>query len=217
MKALLVAGGTVDDAFTVQYYKKNHFDLLIGIDGGARFFYESGIAPDLLVGDFDSLPLEILQYYEERGTEILRFCPQKDETDTQLALCMAIDRNCKEIFILGATGTRIDHVIGNIQILAQARKKGANAWLIDACNRIHLVKSQESIRKNEQFGTYVSFFPWTTTVEGLTLTGFAYPLENAVIDSESSLTVSNEITEETAHISYQKGLLLMIESKDIST
>lgn len=214
MKALLVAGGAVDYEFTLKYCQNFCFDLIIGIDGGARFLYEADLAPDLLVGDFDSLDPLILRHYQEKKIETLQFNPQKDETDTQLALATAMDRGCQEIYLFGATGTRLDHVIANVQILAQAVRRGVKAWLIDAHNRIHLVDKEETIKKSEQFGTYVSFFPLTTTVQGLTLKGFVYPLEDAVIYSDKSLTVSNEISDETAFISYREGLLLMMESKD---
>lgn len=214
MRAFLAAGGAVDFDFTLQYCKDIKFDLMIGIDGGARFFYEADLAPDLLVGDFDSLDPMILRRFQEQKVETLQFNPIKDETDTQLALATAMDRGCQEIYLFGATGTRLDHVIANIQILAQAVRRGVKAWLLDPHNRIHLVDREETIRKSEQFGSYVSFFPLTTTVTGLTLKGFAYPLADAVIYSDKSLTVSNEIADETAFISYKEGLLLMMESKD---
>ena len=214
MKALLVAGGAIDYEFAAQYCSEHKFDFTIGIDKGTSFLYKAGITPDLLVGDFDSLDAQILLYYQKQGIEILQFNPEKDETDTQLALCTAIERGCLELELLGAMGTRIDHVIANIQILAQAVQRGAKAWMIDPHNRIHLAEKNETIKKSEQFGTYVSFFPLTTTVKGLTLKGFAYPLEKAAIGSDSSLTVSNEIMEETAFVSYEDGLLIMIESKD---
>lgn len=214
MKALLVAGGAIDYEFAAQYCQNHKFDFIIGIDGGARFLYRENIKPDLIVGDFDSLDAQILSCYQEMGIEMLRFNPEKDETDTQLALSVAMERGCQEIELLGATGTRLDHVIANIQILAQAARRGVMAWIIDAHNRIHLAKKNETIYKSEQFGSYVSFFPLTTMVEGLTLKGFAYPLKDAVIGSDVSLTVSNEIMEEIATVSYKDGLLIMIESKD---
>ena len=76
------------------------------------------------------------------------------------------------------------------------------------------VEKEFSLRKEEQYGTYVSLFPMGETVEGLTLEGFKYPLDHYQLKDREGLGVSNEITADTATVSWEQGVLLMIQSKD---
>ena len=77
------------------------------------------------------------------------------------------------------------------------------------------VEKSFEIRRDEQFGKYVSFFPLEKEVESITLEGFAYPLDHRYLPNTSGgLCVSNEITEETARVSYEGGILLMVQSRD---
>ena len=76
------------------------------------------------------------------------------------------------------------------------------------------VEKTFSLKKEEQYGTYVSLFPMGETVEGLTLKGFKYPLDHYQLKDREGLGVSNEITADVADVSWEQGVLLMIQSKD---
>ncbi len=206
MQALIVSGGHLDDSFAAAYFLSHSFDVAIAADSGMEFFARHGWAPDYIVGDFDSVEPKVLQGYfsagkpasqegqEEEGQKkpvILQFQPEKDETDTEIAIRMAIEKGCGTIHLLGATGTRIDHVLGNIHLLGMAMERGAECLMVDPYN-----------------------LPVTPEVSGLTLRGLKYPLENAVLRCYHSLGVSNEITGEQAEVSFQEGVLLVVESKD---
>ena len=100
--------------------------------------------------------------------------------------------------------------------MGYGRQKGVNVILADAQNYICLVENGCIIRKDSQFGKYVSFFAAGETVEGLTLKGFKYPLDHYRLTTDNcGRTVSNEIQEEKAKILYEKGSLLMIMSRDL--
>lgn len=216
MKTLIITGGTIETDFAPVFIQDLQPDYIIGVDKGLQFCYEYKIRPDYIVGDFDSLPGEILETYRRDGTIPIRtYNPVKDATDTKIALDKALEEGSSEIWILGATGTRIDHMVCNLQILKNAWEKKVPAWIIDSRNKIGLpVENRFSIRKEEQYGTYVSFFPMDETVEGLTLRGFKYPLEQYQLKDREGLGVSNEITEAEATIRWEQGVLLMIQSKD---
>lgn len=120
-----------------------------------------------------------------------------------------------EIWILGATGTRVDHVLCNLQILKNAWEKQIPAWMVDEHNLIGLPVGQRiELKRTEQFGQFVSFFPLEEKVEGFTLEGFKYPLQDYCLINKAGLGVSNEITEETAVANWKKGILVMIQSRD---
>ncbi len=215
MNTLIITGGAIEEAFAGDYLRKNKFGYIVAADKGLVFCREMGIRPDLIVGDFDSADRGALEYYRERFPErILRFRPEKDETDTEIALTKALENTEGSITILGATGTRLDHVLGNIQLLKKAADAGRECFLTDSHNRIRLIWKYCSIRKKEQFGSYVSLIPFTPKVKGVTLKGFKYPLTDYTLLSGRAIGVSNEITGETGEISFSEGLLLVIESRD---
>ncbi len=214
MRAFLVAGGTVCLDFLKESYNNEKFDLIAGIDGGAEYLYKCGIMPSVLIGDFDTLDDDILAYYRDSDAKVIEYKPQKDETDTELALSFAVDAGCDEIYLYGATGTRIDHVLANIQSLMIPFNNNIKAYIIDLNNRIHYLQKEECFFRELQFGKYVSLVPMTECVTGVTLKGFEYPLNDALLTNDKSLAVSNRIAEEKAWISYKEGVLLMIESKD---
>lgn len=216
MKTLIITGGMIENEFALSFIQSLKPDYVLGVDRGLQFCYEQAIRPDYIVGDFDSLPEEILESYRQEGEIPIRaYNPVKDATDTKIALDKALEEGSTENWILGATGTRIDHVVCNLQILKTAWEKKVPTWIVDSRNKIGLpVEKEFSLRKEEQYGTYVSLFPMGETVEGLTLEGFKYPLDHYQLKDREGLGVSNEITADTATVSWEQGVLLMIQSKD---
>lgn len=216
---------------------------LIAADRGLEFFLEQQMVPDVVIGDFDSLseegkvflevPVEMKKNSEipyggmtnwkvqkenreeKKEVEIVRLRPEKDDSDTQSAMNYAIRTGAKEIAILGVTGKRVDHLMANFGLLVLAQKQGVSVILVDCYNYMKLISSGTVLKKSEQFGKYVSFFQLGGDVTGLTLEGFKYPLSNYHLTmADSGLTVSNEISSESARVIYDTGTLLMIMSRD---
>ena len=230
---VVVSGGNIQVDFALDFLKKLKKETnrntstqtstshgkalqLIAADKGLEFFITAGITPDLIVGDFDSLSSEGKAYMEKLPqTSIRRLKPEKDDSDTQSAVNLAISRGAKDILILGGTGTRLDHVMANLGLLLSGKERGVNIRLADVNNYITLVDNGTVLHKSRQYGKYVSFFSVGGDVAGLSLKGFKYPLNRYHLTvADSGLTVSNEITEETAEITYDSGQLLMIMSRD---
>ena len=219
---VIVSGGMIQEDFALDFLKKIQEErkgkklVLMAADRGLDFFRKNGITPDIADGDFDSLSVEGKKYLENlKDTEIIRLQPEKDDTDTQSTLNLAITKGSENILILGATGGRIDHLIGNLGLLTLGKLKGVSVAIADAQNYICLVKSGTILSKAGQFGKYVSFFSAGEAVEGLTLKGFKYPLNNfCLTTADSGLTVSNEIRDDTAQITYDRGRLMIVMSRD---
>lgn len=217
-EAVIVSGGNIQKDFALDFLRKNKNKdyYMIAADRGLEFFMEIGLVPDAAVGDFDSLSPEGLAYLESlENTEICMLQPEKDDSDTQHTVNYAIEKGAEKILILGATGSRIDHLLANLELLLLGEKKGTEISLMDKNNYITLIKSGTVLQKAEQFGTYVSFFPLGGDVTGLTLTGFRYPLRRHCLKAEDcGLTVSNEITEDSAKVEFESGSLLMLMTRD---
>ena len=215
MRFLIVSGGDTQDDFVTELIKTGGFDVLMAADSGMDCFYRIHTKPDVIVGDFDSAESDNLDYF--RRFEQIELCvlnPQKDDTDTEFAIREAIRRGADDITIVGATGTRMDHLLRNICLLGIGLEKKISMCLLDPHNRIRMIDSPLVLRKEEQYGRYVSLLPYSDQVEGVTLTGFKYPLSNYTMGGFNSLGISNEITEEEAKIFLSEGQLLVIESRD---
>ena len=215
MRTLIISGGMLEEDFIRDYMEKHVFDKILAADRGLVLCRKLEIVPDLILGDFDSATSDALEYYRATVPERIRQYPsRKDDTDTELAVSVAIDLGSDEIVIFGGTGTRLDHVMGNIQILKKALDQGVAAFLIDSHNRIRMTDGSVVIRKADQFGTYVSLIPFTEKVTGITLRGFSYPLNDDTLVQGKSIGVSNEIKGSKGEIFLKEGLLLVMESRD---
>lgn len=214
-RAVLVCGGRIEEDFALAFLKETKFDFVIAADRGLLFLQKHGICPTHIVGDFDSADASCLAAY--RGNpqvEIRTFRPEKDWTDSEIAAETALEQGCEELVILGGTGTRIDHVLGNIQLLALLLERGARGYLLDPHNCIFLTDGPLELKREEQWGRFVSLFAYGGDVTGLTLQGMKYPLEEFTLGSVGTRTISNEIQEEIARIRFRTGRLLVMETRD---
>lgn len=215
MKYLIVAGGTVDEQFAVDIIKNGGYEVIIAVDAGMDFFYKSRIMPDVIVGDFDSVEEEALEFFQgQEQMDIHRLNPEKDDTDTEYALRFAIGRGATKITVLGGTGSRLDHVIGNVVLLGVGLEKNVSIELLDTHNKIKMTNSSLSIRKDERFGKYLSVIPVAGDADGVTITGVKYPLDNYDMHGFNTLGISNEIVDDEASITVKNGIVLVIESRD---
>ncbi len=188
---------------------------IIAGDRGLEALYQLKIIPNHVVGDFDSVSPEILKFYKKQSQIIFHtYNAEKDNTDTDIALQLAIRLKSSKITIMGALGKRMDHAIANIHILKAALEANIPCQMIDEHNRIYLINKEMTLEKEKIYGKYVSLISLTSTVEGLTLTGFKYPLHDYTLPIGTSLGISNEIIADTASIEMKNGILIVIESRD---
>ena len=188
---------------------------IIVCDRGLEALYQLKIIPNHVVGDFDSVSPNVLTFYQNKPQVVFHtYNAEKDNTDTDIALKLAIKLKSSKITILGALGKRMDHAIANIHILKDALESEILCQILDEHNRIYLINKEMTLEKEKIYGKYVSLIPLTSTVEGLTLTGFKYPLNNYDLPVGTSLGISNEMIEDRAHIKMEKGILIVIESRD---
>ncbi len=214
-RAVMIAGGEIERDFCLAYIEGYAFEYKVAVDSGLEFFYDTGIKPDRIVGDFDSVDPKALSFFEEQGeTEWVRLIPEKDDTDTEAALRGLISDGYEEIHILGGIGSRLDHTLGNIGLLGIGLKTGTKILLADSRNRICMINRGITISRKEQYGKYISLLPFTPEVTGITLTGMKYPLADYTMVSHTTIGISNEIVEEEGRISLKEGILLVFETKD---
>ena len=206
----IVLGGQLGN-WALDYIKEAH--TLIGADSGAAFLVQCGFTPDIAIGDFDSVTSEQFEQISKQSRQMISCDPiDKDYTDSEMAIRLALDMKPDEILMLGATGTRLDHSLANIELLVLAEQAGVHASIIDANNRITLASGHTILKRSTY--EHVSLLPLSSDVLGVTLTGFKYPLQQATLSMGQSIGVSNILLAEEGIIEHTSGKLLIIESKD---
>ena len=216
MKSLLISGGSFDYDFVVSHYKKHKdaYDRVIAIDYGERYAAMAGIPVDLLVGDFDTRGKDGLSEYEKRGIPILQSVPEKDDTDTEMAIRECL-RTGSDFDILCATGGRLDHLLGNLHNLKLGLDAGLRARLLDPQNTVELLRGERRLCREELPYHYISFLPYAGTAHGVRLVGLKYELSGADLEPGYSLGVSNEfVPGKDGYVSVEDGILIMINAKD---
>lgn len=214
IKTLIVSGGSINQVFFKELVLKNKYDNIIASDKGLEILDKLNIKPNYIIGDFDSINLEVLNKYLDDDTiNIIRLNPIKDFTDTHMALKLGIKIKSRDITIVGAIGTRIDHTIANISILKEALEKNIVCKIINENNSIMLIDKNTTIEKDDDY-RYISLIPLTSAVSGITLKGFKYSLNNADIKIGQSIGVSNEQIEQKGKIEIEEGILIVLRTKD---
>ena len=213
--SLLITGGEVSRDFALCFLSAYPHVRLFAADQGLEACRELSLFPEVVLGDFDSAREETVSWARGAGIEVCSLPSHKDDSDTQAALREAKRRGAKTVAILGATGTRLDHVLANLGLLLWGKKEGLCLHLYDPYNHIYLAESGMAIRREDAFGENVSFFSLGGEVEGLCLSGFVYPLENHRLSfSEASLTVSNVLSGEEGKVFFTAGDLFVAETRD---
>lgn len=210
IKTLIVSGGSINIQWFQEWLKNKEFDNIIAVDKGLEALDLLELKPSHVIGDFDSISINVLNKYKENRTTLNK---EKDYTDTHMALKLAIELKSEEITIVGAIGTRIDHTIANIHILKEALDSNIKCTIINENNKILLIDKLADIKKDTYY-KYISILPLTEKASGITLNGFKYLLNNAELRKGQSIGVSNEQIDDIATIEIKDGILIVIYSKD---
>lgn len=176
--------------------------FVIAADGGLQHTEKLGIAPDAVLGDFDSLG------YTPNGANV--FPVEKDDTDAMLAVRLGLRQGCGEFLLYGSLdGPRLDHTVANFQTLQFLADHGAVGYLIGNTTMATVVKKGKITFPAGLSGT-ISVFCMGPDAVGVTEKGLFYGLENGTLTSGFPLGVSNHFTGEEVTISVKNGSLLVL-------
>jgi len=186
-------------------------DTLLAADGGTRHALALGLVPSLVIGDLDSLSQAECRLLEQAGTSFHKHPRDKDETDLELALNHVLDNGFRYILVIGGLGGRLDQVLGNLSLLADPRLSAVDIRLDDGLEEAFFVLKQARIKGSA--GEIVSLIPWGGQVTGVTTTGLRWPLHEESLLPGKTRGISNELLIESATISLQSGLLLVVHRR----
>lgn len=182
---------------------------VIAADGGARHLWRLGHAPDLVIGDMDSLSPEVSAWLEEAEVPRIVHPHLKDETDLELALLHAAELG-DDITILGGFGGRFDQTLANIMLLAHPALDGRLVELRTRYERAWLVRDTSEI--HGETGDTVSLIPLGGDVLVKTTEGLQWPLHNELLVFGPARGVSNVLTTPAARIEVADGTLLVLHT-----
>ncbi|WP_138203306.1 thiamine diphosphokinase [Haloimpatiens lingqiaonensis] len=211
MNILIISGGTPPSRELLKKEVEKS-DYIICADSGANCLYKNDICPDMLLGDFDSIKSETLEAFKKSNCKITTFPAEKDFTDSEMAIEEAINLGGDNLTFLGFTGTRIDHMLGNLGLLNKCLNKNVKAVMKDDNNEIYIYDKSFKIKGENK--SIFSLQAYCDEVKNLTIQGGKYPLVNYNLKLGDSRTISNEFLNEEVSITFSSGKLLAILSKD---
>lgn len=214
-RALVFANGDLNDGIAVQTALA-HADhaQIIAADGGAQLALACGCVPDVVIGDMDSLPPEILAELQTRGAMIVRHPPAKDETDLELTLLYAVHSGAEWIRILGAVGSRIDQTLANIYLLTLGGLHNRDVRIVSGKQTFWLAEPGT----HDLYGTAgdtLSLIPLTGDVTNIRTEALDYPLRGETLQFGPARGVSNVFSGTSARVTFDSGLLLVVHTAGV--
>jgi len=211
MRVVIFAGGAYRSGTTSQKALASA-DIVIAADSGAETALRLGHVPAYIVGDFDSLDAQLVEQLRVRGSHIISAAVEKDETDTELAVQLAIEQGATHITLLGALGgDRFDHTIANVLLLAGFDT--VPIQIIDGPSTCWLLRGPGRTAIEGHAGDLLSLLPLTSDATGIHTQGLYYPLSGETLRFGKPRGVSNMLTGEQAGVSLENGMLLVIHTQ----
>ncbi|MDR1573222.1 MAG: thiamine diphosphokinase [Clostridiales Family XIII bacterium] len=184
-------------------------DFVICADGGFDRAAAEHIKPDIILGDFDSVGAPPRA---AKGTRVLRFPAEKDDTDTMLALKHGLDAGFSDFVVVGGLSGRFDHSFANLQTMSHCLDCGGRIRLVDGMNKAIMTDAEAFVLRPEE-GFYFSLFSWTEDCSGVDVENAKYGARNLRLTQGFPLGVSNEFTDGPVTIRKKSGRLLIVLSR----
>ena len=210
MTVLLFANGDLETITWIRPYLASA-TAVIAADGGSRHLWRLEHLPDLVIGDMDSLPLQVRAWLAASNVPLIRHAREKDETDLELALLHAVANYEDDVLVFGAFGGRLDQTLANILLLAHPALDTRRIELLAPHERAWLATAETKI--HGEIGDTVSLIPLGGDVLVRLATGLQWILKEEVLAFGPARGVSNLMTAELANISVASGTLLCIHTK----
>jgi thiamine pyrophosphokinase len=209
-RAIIFANGTLPDIQAARRLLREG-DFWIAADGGSRHALAMGRAPDVVIGDLDSLPAAVRDSLVRAGTKILTFPTEKDETDLELALQYAVREGFTIIRILAGLGGRTDQTLANLFLLTDPALANLDVRIDDGREEAFRVGKETAV--HGAAGDLISLLPVGIPAEGVTTEGLRFPLRGETLIPFRTRGISNQMLGERAAIKVENGVLLCIHTR----
>ena len=208
MKRCLLVGAAPADSAGLEYIlETQQFDAIYAVDGGYAELEKRGIVPDAVFGDFDSLG------DAPKHPTVFEFDTHKDFTDMDWVINHAVQLGFAELVICNAFVGRLDHTLGNLQLLVQAASRGVRVWGIEEDEAIAPLVAPgpfSSLSFSEGAWGTCSVISHSDVARGVCEEGLEYSLDDAICVNRALWGVSNELIGDPARISLDEGSLWVL-------
>ncbi len=188
--------------------------IVVAADGGLSLAPRLGLAPDVVVGDMDSVAAGDLERAGRAGARIERYPTDKDATDLELAIDAAREAGATDITIVGGTGGRLDHLLANAMLLAADRYEDVTLRWLTTTDEIVPCRPGPPVRIQGRPGDLVSLIPVAGAALGITTSGLRWQLQGDDLVPGSTRGVSNELTATEATVALDDGVLLVVHRRN---
>lgn len=202
MRGCVFAGGNLRDSGIAREVAARS-DFVIAADGGAQHLAAIGLQPQIIVGDMDSIDGDLWE--KDETVRRVVWPREKDKTDTELAVEVAFEQGCEEVTVLAAAGGRLDHTLGNVALIARYPRR---VVILDGASTLLAINRLNPCRLTGPPGTIVSLIPYGTRVMRVRTAGLRYPLEGQDLVA-GTRGISNQLSEATARVEIEDGILLV--------
>lgn len=209
MAVLIFANGVIEDVGWIRPYFAEK-TAVVAANGGSRHLHALGEAPDVLIGDMDSLNRDLVRWLEKTNCRVIASPAEKDETDLELALLYAAETYAAEMLLFGTLGGRLDQTLGNILLLTHPNLAHRPIKLLTERETAWLVREEGTI--NGQVGDTVSLIPLGGDVFVESTLGLKYPLQKETLSFGPARGISNTMIDREAAVRIRSGLLLCIHT-----
>ena len=202
--AVIVGGGEPPSpALLREEMDREPRPLLLCADSGADAVLEAGVEPAFLVGDLDSVsPAVRAALPAERVVAVA----EQETTDLQKALEHALALGVKSAGLLGFTGRRTDHTLGNLSLLKRYGER-MDLRVVDGHCELRRVGSR--IRFRARTGQKISLCPLDGPANRITTSGLKWPLQGEDLVPGERNGISNEVAANPVEIEVGSGELLL--------
>jgi len=211
-RIIVLTNGPIEDLAIIcsRLEKIGEVDV-IAANGGSLHAKELGLPLHAVLGDLDSLSTEMQETLAVQDIQIQRSPSEKDETDLELALLYAAKQGVEEIIILGAFGGRIDMSMANLLLLTHPQLSDVHIEIWNGTQTAWIIRPPGD-EVHGHVGDTLSMIPLMGEAKGVTTQNLAYPLIDETIPIGPSRGISNVLTNSTACIMLQEGLLLAVHT-----
>jgi thiamine pyrophosphokinase len=208
-RTIIVANGDPPTAKDVARWWQPS-DRIIAADGGARHALSLGLTPHSVVGDMDSLDARVRERLRQQECRLVFHPAEKDETDLELALYLAVEEGATEIVLLGALGGRLDQLLANVLLLTLPELAGASVKLVGGEQEAFVIRGGARAAVEGQVGDILSLIPLNGDASGVYTQGLKWPLSGDTLFAGPARGVSNVVVSLPVRIRVEKGLLLVV-------
>lgn len=194
-------------------------DVVVAADSGLHGALDAGVAVGHVVGDLDSVDPARLDAAVDRGATVHRHHPDKDATDLELAVDLALDllapavaagAPAPAIHVIGGGGGRLDHLVGDIQLLSSSRLAVCTVTARFGPARLTVVRPNDAGAFEGAARTHVSLLPVHGDATGVTTSGLRWPLVDGHLVAGTTRALSNELCGGPATVSVRSGTLAVL-------